>query len=94
MHASFVDVIRDGANQVAHGAAPIALARTAMEITRAIVHGGADFVRVAGAMEGDMEEEIAKPASQPQGPAEPRHELAFVGGLEQNVTRIELDHKQ
>jgi hypothetical protein len=53
MHASSVDVIRDRANQIPHCPAPVSLARTAMKITRLIVHGGAYFVRVAGAVQGD-----------------------------------------
>jgi hypothetical protein len=94
MHAPSVNVITDGPDQFAHRAAPITLPRSATEIAAPVMHGGLDLVGVPGSVKGDMEEEVSQPAAEPDRPAQPRHELTFVGRLQKDVTRVELDHKQ
>jgi hypothetical protein len=87
-----MDVMRDRADELAHRTAPISLARPAMEIAGFVVDGGANIISVAGTVQGDMEKEITQPFAKPEGPAEPRHELAFLGRLQEDITRIELNH--
>jgi hypothetical protein len=94
VQATIVNVMTDGPDQFPHGAAPIALARAAVKISATIMDEGFHFVGIAYTVEGDMEKKIAKPAAQFQRSLERCHELFFMGGLEQNVTRIELNHRR
>jgi len=68
MHAPAMNVMADGADEFPHGAAPIALARAAPEISAAIVNMRLGFVGVAYAVKGDMKQKIPKPAAQFEGP--------------------------
>ena len=89
-----MNVMTDRADECSHRAAPITLARSAAEISASIVYEGFNFVGIAHAVKGDMKQKIRKPAAHFERSLERRHELAFMGGLEQNVTRIELNHER
>ena len=66
MQATIVNVMADGFDHFAYRAAPIALARPAIEIGAFIVDQGTHLVSVAAAMKCDVEEEITESASEPQ----------------------------
>jgi hypothetical protein len=88
----FVEAVVDGTRQVAEGAAPIALPATAMEVAAKVVNVGVHLVLAAVAPHRDGQAEISHPAAQPKGASQASKKLAALAGLEQNISRIELDH--
>jgi hypothetical protein len=62
-------------HQVSDGVAPIVLSRPAHEIPRRIVHLGTDFTNPPRSSHRNREHELPDPASNPQGPAKPGHQL-------------------
>ena len=54
------------------------------------MNGRANFVGIAGAMQGDMKEEISQSAAEPQGSAKPGHELALWEGLSKTLPASSL----
>jgi hypothetical protein len=88
----FVEAVVDGTRKVAEGAAPIALAAAAMEVAAAVVNVGVHLVLAAVAPHGDGEAKIAHSAAQPKGAPQASKKLAALTGLEQNISRIELNH--
>jgi hypothetical protein len=63
-----------------------------MEVAAKVVNVGFHFVLAAVAPHGDGEAEISHPAAQPKCPSQASEELTALAGLEQNISRIELDH--
>jgi hypothetical protein len=89
-----MNIVAHRADEFAHRGAPITLPAPAMEIATFVMDHRADFVRVAGTVKGDVKEEVSQSAAELQASAKGCHELAFVGRLQKDVTRIELDHSQ
>jgi len=90
--ALLVQRIAQRAGKIPQRRVPVILARAAMHFPEGIVNVRVQFEEFSHTPQGDGDQQITQAVGQAKCPAETGQHLAALGGLEQNVTLIELNH--
>jgi hypothetical protein len=83
---------RQHADEISHRGSPITAAGAQIEFAGRILHGCGNFKTLSAAMQRQVKHEMADALAHPGGSLEPGHELTTMGGLQQYVAGVQLNH--